>query len=149
MSLLDNISIRLLKESHNKCKMFWCIPRISDYNKNLIWEIKVFDSNGNDLSNWLIILHMLKNYWNIDLDDDQCSDKYDAFPRGILFNNKLYHGNNLPNNININDVAKEMGINLKNDVSPTYNKKFGISKNNLEFFQNIMNHEFPLQYTEE
>lgn len=145
MSLLDNIDLKLISESSKKCKMFWCIPKQSE-NGLVNWDIEIFDSEGDDLSNWFIVLHILKNNWGVDF--SSCREKHKALPRGILFNNKLYHGNNFPDGISLNDISNKMEINLGDKVIPVYNKRFSINKDDLRILQSVIDTDLLLQYTE-
>lgn len=133
-------------ENANPCKMFWCVPKMGDGGNQVVWDVEVFDSDGDDLSNWSIILHMLKRIWDVDC--EECSGKANALPRGICADNVLYHGNNLPQNIKLNDVASKMGITLGKGVKPVYHNKFGINKDDMECLQNILGVNLELQHTE-
>lgn len=140
----DKIDFRLLKEQSSPCKMYWCIPIPTD--DGFEWGIQSFDAEGDDLSNWAIILHQLKHLWNKDF--DSCVDYHAALPRGVLSNGVLYHGNNLPSTLKLNDVASQLGCKLGKDTRPKYHQSFGIKQDELEFLQKILGQELGLEYTE-
>lgn len=138
----DKINLKLLKEQISSCKMYWCIPTPAEDE----WQIQSFDAKGDDLSNWLIILHQLKHLWNKNF--DSLNNCYSALPRGIINNGIIYHGNNLPSTLKLDDIVEQLGYKLGKNVIPKYHPNFGIKQNDLESIQKILNKELNLEYTE-
>lgn len=145
MTITDNINARLLSENAVDCKMFWCYP-MPDEVGNPQWELVVFDSKGDDMSNWSIILHKMKLGWKKDV--SICKTHQNALPRGIAVDNTLYNGNNLPPKFTLKDVAAEMGKKLGTDLIPRYNKAYGIKLEDLKVLENALAVELNLQHTE-
>jgi hypothetical protein len=122
--------------------MFWCVPH-KDTTNNTIWKVEYFDSDGDDLSNWLIILNMMSKSWDIDF--ESCKKCTKALPRGLISNGIIYHGNNLPSSISLSDILK--GSKIKN-CKPKYCKKLGINHDNLSTMEKVLGRELNLEYTE-
>jgi len=142
MAILEHIKTRLMLENNQDCKMFWCIPCPTD--DSFEWQIEDFDSQGDDLSNWMIIIHKLKHLWKKDF--DQCRDKINALPRGVVCNNTMFHGNNTP--VGISDIASKMNLSLGDEVTPRYNKRYGVKDEDLSILQNILGLELGLDTTD-
>lgn len=143
MSILDKIDFRLITEANaTDCKMFWCIPCPTD--DGFEWQVESMDSNGDDLSNWSIILHKLKHLWKKDF--DSCNEKHFSLPRGIVCDGCLYHGNNMP--MSIEDVAGSIGVEIGSSVVPKYHKNFIIKQDDMNVFQGILDQDLGLQFTE-
>jgi hypothetical protein len=142
--IIDKINIKLIEEQVSNCTMFWLVPMPSD--NDFEWGIQSFNANGDDLSNWLVILHKLKHIWGKNF--DPCKDFHSSLPRGIICNGVLYHGNNMPKSIDLRDLASELGYKLGKDLIPKYHKNFGIKQNELECLQNILGKDLGLEYTE-
>lgn len=142
MKILEKINNKLKLENKQKCTMFWYIPCPTD--DDFEWKIEKFESHNDDLSNWNVILHKLKHLWKKEFDD--CKDKHFALPRGIICNNVMFHGNNLP--YDLTKVSEELGIQLGSEILPKYNKNFGIKRDNLEMLEKIINCKLNLQYTD-
>lgn len=126
------------------CKMFWCVPSISDSN-NIEWDVVSFDSNNDDLSNWMIVLHMMKK--GIGANFESCKDSHNGLPRGILIDNILYHGNNMPASIDMPYIAKKLGYSIKN-ITPCFDKKYTINKDDLNKIETSIGRKLDLEYTD-
>lgn len=145
MNISHKIFHRMISENIEfPCKMFWCIPKPVE--KNVVWDTMVFDANGDDLSNWIIVIYELKKLWNLDF--DACKEHPNCLPRGIMADGFLYHGNNLPNSIDLDTVASSMGCELGNGVTPIYDKKFGVGQDGLNLIQDIIGKNLNIQYTD-
>lgn len=125
------------------CKMFWCVPIPID--NNVGWEVMSFDADGDDLSNWLIVIHKMKRDWGLDF--DTCKECYRGIPRGVLIDGFLYHGNNLPPTMELSNVASDMGGKLGSDITPIYDRNYGINKDDLEHIESIIGQKLSLQHT--
>jgi len=146
MSFIDQLHFRLLEEdSACPCKMFWCVPTPTDSN-DISWDVMSFDSDSDDLSNWLIILHRLKKDWKKDF--DVCKGSHSGLPRGILVDGHLYHGNNLPPTLDLPTVASKMGGSLGRDITPVYSSNYGINQEDLARIEELIGQELGLQYTD-
>lgn len=146
MNILSSLSHKLVKENYQDCRMFWIYPVPDD--KGIKWEVFMTSKpvSGEDLSNWLIVLHKLKLAWKKDF--SQCKDAYQSLPRGVSVDNYLYHGNNCPRTCSLSEVAKSCGGELGKDVVPMYKKDYGINKQHLETLQGVLDQELGLIYTE-
>lgn len=144
MNIESKIVHRLIKENATECKMFWCIPKQVD--GGLKWEIMDFNSDGDDLSNWSIVLHKLGQDWEKDF--SICKDKHTALPRGILADGILFHGNNLPKDCPLRKIAKKLGVKLGETASPQFHKLYGIKKDHLDAIEEVIGQGLGLQFTE-
>lgn len=146
MNILCNLSHRLISEKYQDCRMFWIYPIPND--KDIKWEIFLTSKSvsGEDLSNWLVVLHKLKLGWKKDF--SQCKDAYQSLPRGVIVDNYIYHGNNCPKNCPLSEVAKEYGGELGKNLTPVYKREYGINKQHLETIENAIGKELGLVYTE-
>lgn len=145
MNILNKINNKLLIENTLPCKMFWVYP-VPNGSKGINWECEVFNSTGDDLSNWLIIIHKLNLAWNKDF--NSCRGCYNALPRGIIANNCLYYSNNLPDQQLLDVIAKKANIKLGSQVKPCIDNKYGINKDELSKLENILGQELQLQFSE-
>lgn len=145
MKFLDKLNTKILSEDLEcPCKMFWCIPKLTDSN-DVEWDTVSFDSDGDDLSNWIIVTHQLKQIW--DKDFSPCKDNYRCLPRGIMMDGRLYHGNNMPKSLDLSSVASALGGSLGKDITPIYQKDYGIDKEDLSKLEQIIGRKLGLQYT--
>lgn len=142
--IINKIDLRILNENNHKCIMFWCIPIPSD--NEFKWDIEIIESDGYDSSNWLIILYKIKRLWEVDI--DKCKNSSRSLPRGVLYNNSLYHGNNVPPDIGLNNIAEKMHCKLNKTTKSVYDKRFGIEKKDLDNLQDVLGINLNLQYTE-
>jgi hypothetical protein len=129
--------------------MFWIYPMpIKDESNGFKWEIFLTnkDVSGEDMSNWLIILHKLRLGWKKDF--SQCKDAYQSLPRGVIIDKNIYHGNNCPKSCPLAEVVKSYGGTLGKDLTPIYKKDYGINKQHLETLESIIGQELGLIYTE-
>ena len=145
MSIADRINARLLAENAMDCKMFWCYP-MPDEVGNPQWELIVLDSKGDDLTNWSIVLHKMRIGWKKDV--SVCKAHPNALPRGIAVDNVLYHGNNLPPKFTLKDIATEMGKSIGAELTPKYDKTYGIKLEDLKALEDVLAVELNLQHTE-
>lgn len=145
MNILKDLNHKLIQENYQECRMFWVYPVPNE--KDVKWEIFMTDNpvSGEDLSNWLIVLHKLKLAWKRDL--SQCKDSFQSLPRGVMVDNYIYHGNNLPRTCPISEIAKNHGT-LGKDLIPIYKNDYGINKQHLETLENALGRELGLIYTE-
>lgn len=145
MNILSNLNHRLVNENYQNCRMFWIYPTLND--KNIKWNLFLTgDVSGEDLSNWLIILHKLKLNWKKDF--SQCKDAFQALPRGVIVGNNIYHGNNCPKSCSLTDIAKVFGGTLGDNLIPIYKRDYGINKSHLEKLEDVIGQELGLNYTE-
>lgn len=142
MNFSQRLNIKIFNESKHNCIMFWCIP--VPLNDSYKWDIISFNSKGDDLSNWLIVLFQLKMVWKKNF--EQLKDMFNCLPRGIVYNNYLYHGNNLP--INLFDISKKINVNLGDECQAAYDNKYGISSKGLQTINNIIGLELDLPTTD-
>lgn len=142
MNFNSKLNHVILSESKHDCVMFWCIPKPLDDSYN--WEIIKFNSKGDDLSNWLIVLFRLKRLWGKSF--EHLKEFHNCLPRGIAYNNHLYHGNNLP--VSLFELAKSLGIELGDQYKPVYHNKYGISSKGLMTLNNILGLELDLPTTD-
>jgi len=146
MKFISKLNKRFITEEICQCKMFWCVP-CPHKDNSIDWNVMEFDSNdGDDLSNWLIVLHKMKKDWEKDF--EVCKNSPLGLPRGIMADGFLYHGNNLPKTINLSTVAFKMGGKLGSDVTPIYDRNYGINKEDLSKIEQIIGQNLHLQYTE-
>lgn len=136
MKILNKIDLRLILENKKHCQMYWCIPVPCD--NGFSWELEKFD-NYDEMNNWPVVIHKLKHLWNKDI--NSCLDKCYALPRCVIYNNKLFHGNNLPVDFNI--ITPDVG-----KIIPTFNKKFIIKKDDLSELEKCLDIDLNLEYTE-
>jgi hypothetical protein len=146
MNILGKLSHKLVAENYQDCRMFWIYPIPNE--KDIKWETFVTSNptSGEDLSNWLIILHKLKLAWKKDF--SQCKEAFQALPRGVIVDNFLYHGNNNPRNCPLSEIAKSHGGSLGKELTPIYKKDYGINKQHLEALESAIGQELGLIYTE-
>lgn len=143
---IKKLNAKLLSEDVKcPCKMFWCIPSLNDSNV-VEWEPIIFDADGDDLSNWIIVIHKLKKAWETNF--DACKNSHSGLPRGVMVDGVLYHGNNLPSSISLSSVATMMGGKLGTDITPMYNKQYGISQEDLSKIEDVIGRELGLQCTD-
>lgn len=147
MDILSNLNHRLVNENYQNCRMFWLYP-VKGEGKEFKWEIFLTNKevSGEDLSNWLIVLHKLNIGWKKDF--SQCKSAYQALPRGVIIDKNIYHGNNLPKSCPLSEIAKAYGGVLGKDLTPIYKKDYGINKQHLDTLEGILGQELGLIYTE-
>lgn len=145
VKILNKLHSRFLVENvAYGCKMFWCIPKITDSN-NIEWDSVSFDSDNDDLSNWVIVLYMLKNNWGTDF--ESCKNSYYGLPRGILVDNVLYHGNNIPKPMDLSCIITKLGY-KPNEITPCFNDKYTINKDDLGRIESVIGRSLDLEYTD-
>jgi hypothetical protein len=142
MKFNSKINHSILSESKHDCTMFWCIPLPQD--DHYKWDVISFNSKGDDLSNWLIVLFQLKRAWKKDF--SRLREHHNCLPRGIVYDKFLYHGNNLP--ISLFNVAKGLKINLGDEYESVYNNAYGISSKGLAEINNVLGLEIDLPTTD-
>lgn len=145
MTITDRLNIRLISEQALDCKMFWCYP-IPDDVGNPTWELLVLDSAGDDLSNWAVVIHKMKLAWKKDLSN--CRGHASALPRGVAVDDVLYHGNNLPQQFPLREVAAKMGRKLGTDLTPKYHASYGIKLDDLKVLEGLLGVDLGLQPTD-
>jgi len=130
MNITKKVLLRLVNENIQNGSMFWIYP--IERNGTVGWDIMILDSTDPKQC-WPIVRYKMQQEWDKNL--DACSDYCCCLPRGIIADDVIYHGNNLPDPIRLKAIAKQCRLQKFNSV---YDKTHGINNDDLNQLENCL-----------
>lgn len=134
----------ILEEIGKTCISIWAYP-ISDKNGNVQWRYHDFEcKNGDDLTNWLVILYKMRIGWNFEIDFSSLSHDYRALPHAIVMGDKIYHCGNFPLDCSLKKICDDLLI----KATPVMDKELGIKQDQLDKLEELLGKDLGLIATD-